>query len=308
MDLAIIVALGLVLFVVPSRLDRWAVARGASPRTLAVLAAVTLAGLVAVPVAFVVCTGVLGVSGHSDRLRVVAVAALLFVAVAAARAVARVAHVRRCWLRLAATASALRLPRTAEGVIVLPVAETLAFVAGTEAYVSKGLLERLPPGQSSAVVAHERAHQAAGHARLMSAAGAITHGLFGLRPARAAEQALYRELDALADRAASRATDDPAAVAQALREIAHSADTDHDIDLRLARIHGRHRASSSVDAIVRLAAMLLALLVLAAVCVALNVGNGLLGVLACSVAVVAFVYFARPLVLESSRPRTPRRA
>lgn len=303
MDLAIIVALGVVLFVVPNRLDRWALARGASPRTLAVLAAVTLAGLAALPVAFVICTGVLGVSGHSDRLRVVAVAALLFVAVAAARAVARVLQVRRCWTRLAATASALGLARTPEGVIVLPVPEALAFVAGTEAFVSQGLLERLPAGQSSAVIAHERAHQVARHGRLMSAAGAITHGLFGVRPARAAVHALYRELDALADHAATRATDDPAAVAAALEDLRATDDRDDDVRLRLARIAGRHPARSRVDAVVQGAVTLLVLLVLAAVCVALNAGTLVLGVVACTLAVAAFLYFVRPLMLERSDVR-----
>lgn len=300
MDLALILALGAVLLMVPSRLDRWALARGASPRALAVLAAVTLTGLAALPIAFVVCTGVVGVSGHSDRLRVFAVAGLLLVAVAGARAIAHVVQIRRCWSRLAATAAALALPRTQEGLIVLPVPEALAFVAGTEAFVSEGLLERLPVGQSSAVVAHERAHQAARHGRLMSAAAAIRHGLFGVGPARAAERALYRELDALADDAATRATKEPDAVAQALLELSTLGEKDDDLRTRLARMDGRDQTSSWADAVARAAAMLLALLVLAVLCVALNAGNLVLGVMACSLAIAVFIYLARPLVLERS--------
>ena len=303
MDLALILALGTVLLVVPSRLDRWALARGASPRALAVLAVVTLTGLAALPVAFVVCTGLVGVSGHSDSFRVVAVAGLLLVAVASARAIAHVVQIKRCWSRLAATASALALPRTAEGLIVLPVPEALAFVAGTEAFVSAGLLERLSADQSSAVLAHERAHQTARHGRLMSAAGAITHGLFGVRPARAAQRALYRELDALADDAATRATKDPVAVADALRQLSAFGEQDEDVRTRLARINRRHHTSSGADVVARIAALLLGLLVLAVLCVALNAGNLVIGVLSCFLAVAVFAYLARPLMFEpSGRP------
>lgn len=303
MDLAVILAVAGVLLIVPTRLDRWALARGASPRTLAALAAVTLAGLAALPVAFVVCTGTLSVNGHSERLRLVAVVALLLVAIAAGRAIAHVVRVRRCWARLAATAEALRLARRPDGVIVLPVPEALAFVAGTEAFVSEGLLERLPACQTAAVVAHERAHQAARHGRLMSVAGAITHGLFGTGAARAAERALYRELDTLADEAAVHATGDPAAVAHALRHLA-ARDTGEDhVALRLARMKHGQQASTGTDTVVRGIAMLLALLVLAALCVALNIGNIVLGILACTLAIAAFVYVARPLTWTSPSRR-----
>lgn len=300
MDLALIVALGAVLFAVPSRLDRWALARGASSRTLAVLAAVTLAGLAALPIAFVVCTGALGASSHAGWVRFVAVAALLFVAVAGARAVARVVRIKRWWSRLAATATALRLPRTPEGVIVLPVPEALAFVAGSEAFVSEGLLERLPVGQSAAVIAHERAHRAGRHGRLMSAAAAITHGLFGARPARAAEQALYRELDVLADDAATRAANDPTALVQAMRRLALPGEHGDDTRLRLARMERGHRSNPAADAMVRGVAAVLGVLVLAALCVALGVGKLLLGVLACALAIVVFVYVARPLFIDEA--------
>lgn len=295
MDVALILALGAVLFVVPSRLDRWALVRGASPQTLAALAAVTLTGLAALPLAFVACTGVVGASGHSDGLRVVAVAGLLLVAVAGGRAVARVVQIRRGWSRLAATASVLELPRTPEGLIVLPLPEVLAFVAGTDAFVSEGLLERLPAGQASAVVAHERAHQVARHGRLMSAAGAVTHGLFGFGPARSAERVLYRELDALADDAAARVTQDPAAVTQALRSLTAPSAPGGEMSVRLARLDGRDHARSGADAIAQGAALLLALMLVATICVAFGATSVVLGVLACSLAVAVFIYLAGPL-------------
>lgn len=301
MDLVILLALAAVLLALPGPVDRWALARGARPRTLAALAAVTLAGLAALPAAIAVCARSTDAEGGHAGVRLAAVAGLLLVAAGAGRAVAHAVTVRRRWRRLRAIAKALDLRPNEQGNTVLPVPELLAFAAGTDAFVSRGLLDRLPPEQGRAVMEHEREHTAGRHGRLLAAAGAVSRAWFGARAARAAENALHRELDVLADRAAVRETGDAAALRDALIGLAAEEPADQtDTRIRLRRLDPQHHGTQFVERLVQAATALLALLVLAAICVALHVGDQLLGIVACAVAAAFFAYLTAPALTRKT--------
>jgi Zn-dependent protease with chaperone function len=296
MDLVILLGLAGVLLVVPARVDRWALKRGASPTTLAALAAVTLAGLAALPIAFVICTTASSAGDDDVLARLTAVAGLLMIGVGAGRALAKVVAVRRRWAALAALARELDLPRTDHGVTVLPVPEVLAFAAGTDAFVSQGLLEHLSESERAAVLAHEREHAVARHARLLAVAGAVSHGLFAARPARAAEAALRREADVLADRAAAAANPGgAAAVAAALRRLADDGG-DAAVQHRLRRLEDRSSARLRGNRLAGAVTIGIGVLVISAVCVALRVADPLLAVLACTTALAVFGFLMRPVL------------
>ncbi len=299
MDIAILIALAAVLLFLPGRVDRWALARGARPKTLAALAAVTLAGLTALPAAIAVCASSSDADGDHLATRLAAVSGVLLVAVAAGRAVAHTVAVHRRWRRLRAVAHALDLPETEHGVKILPVPELLAFAAGTDAFVSEGLLKRLPDAERRAVLAHEQEHGAARHGRLLAAAGAVRYAWFGARAARAAEAALHRELDVLADDAAARGIGNPRGVRDALLRLATYHDDDA-VQVRLRRLDRPAGATPLAERAVQAVTVVLALLLLAGVCVALHIGDQVVGVLACAIAVAVFGYLTAPVLVRRS--------
>lgn len=303
MGLAVIFATALALVLAPPLVDRWAARRGASPATLGALALVTLAGLAAVGLAFVICTATLTRHGNGAfGIRLAVVAGLLLVAVAAGRAIAQAVRLRRRSLELSRGLAALGPHRRADGVNVLPVGDVLAFVAGTDAFVSRGLLDRLSPAQQRAVIEHEREHASARHGRLAAAARALSHGLFRLPVARRAEATLERELDVLADRAAARRLGDPGPVREALvalsaRDGARSGDGEGPIERRIARLGAGGRAGSApAEAAVRALTLALAVAVFASLCVSFHASGVWLGVMACAAALVGFLSLARPLL------------
>ncbi len=300
--LVIFVLAGALLFV-PPLVDRWALRRGASPETLAALAAITLLGVVAVPLTLATCTGFLAARGHDgDGLSLVTVSGLLLVAVAAGRTVARMRRIRRGWRSLSRLAGALQLREEPGGVKVLPVRELLAFTAGTEAFISQGLIDRLTPAQRQAVIEHEREHAQRGHARLLSAARALTHGAFDIAPARHAARVLDRELDVLADRAAARRVGDPIAVQDALRAVASAAADqatrrdDEATRERIERLSHESRRRPLIDAAVRLVALTLGALLLASICLSIHAGTVWLGITACVLFVAGFVSLTGPVL------------
>jgi hypothetical protein len=270
----------------------------------------TLLGVAAVPVTFAICTGLLAVRDHLHHgLSVPAVGGLLLVALAAGRTSARMLSTRRRWSGLARIAAALQLPEVG-GVKVLPVGELLAFVSGTEAFISQGLIERLTPDQRRAVIEHEREHATRRHGRLLAAARALTHGSFDAHPARHAAGVLDRELDALADRAAARRVGDPLTVQDTLRAVATATSSRREIDAttraRIQRLSLGERRHPLVDAVVRIVTIALAALLLASICVSLHTSSVALGVLACVLLVAGFVSFARPaLKPDKPLPSTP---
>lgn len=301
MDVAVIFATALALALAPPAVDRWAARRGASPTTLAVLALVTLAGLAAVALAFAICTATLAHhEGGAFVIRLAAVAGLLFVALAAGRAIAQVVRIRRRWSEVSRAAAALRPHRRPDGVRVLPVGDLLAFVAGTDAFVSRGLVERLSPAQQRAVIEHEREHADAGHGHLLATARALSHALFRLPPARRAEATLERELDALADRAAARRLADPEPVREALVALAPGEADDAEgaaaLDRRIAGLGLEGRAGlGAAEAAARTLTVVLAVAALASVCVSLHASGIWLGLMTCAAVVAGFVSLVRPL-------------
>jgi hypothetical protein len=306
-DVAIIFALAGALAVVPALVDRWALPRGAAPESLAALAAITLLGVVAVPLSFAICTGFLAAHDHgADALSAAALSGLLLVAVLAGRTTARMLHIRRRWSALSRLAAALQPREDPSGVKVLPVGELLAFVSGTEAFISQGLIDRLTPAQSRAVIEHEREHAERKHARLLSAARAVSHGTFGLHPASHAAEVLDRELDALADRAAARRLGDRRAVYEALRTLADATSEDGRVDsptrARIERLStAESRRRPLIDAAVRFATLALGALLLASICVSIHAALTWLGVTACVLFLAGFVSLARP-VLQPQQP------
>jgi len=305
-DVAVLFGIAAVLAVVPALVDRWGLRRGVSPPTLAALALVTLFGLAALPVAFALCTSTLAAHDHGDaELRLTALAGLAFVAIATGRALARVVRVLRAWSALARSATALAAPPGADGARILPVAEPLAFVARSEAFVSSGLLERLSPAQRRAVIEHEREHVTARHGRMLVAARALRHALFDLPPARHAEHALHRELDALADRAAARRVGDPATVRSALLDLG-AADDSEAVGMRIARLDAATSAARSYpDRLVGAITLLLAGLIFAAICASIHTREIWLGISACGLALLGFVSFTSPLRSSAARTKTP---
>jgi hypothetical protein len=305
-----IFVLAVVLAFLPPLTDRWALRRGASPEALVALALVTLAGVVAVPVAFVLCTaGAAGSELGHGAPSAVGVAGLLLVAIAAGRTLARAIAIRRRWRSIARLAATLELPTVSGGVRVLPVDELLAFAAGTEAFVSRGLMERLTPAARRAVIEHEREHASRGHTRLVGAGRALAHGSFHLLPARRAVEALDRELDALADRAAARRVRDPRAVRAALHATAAaSADemTAHDeaaIPHRIERLTSCEASRQRlVDGAVRVVTLGLGALVLAVICLSVHTSIVWLGAAACALLTASLVAFARPAFIRRPLP------
>jgi hypothetical protein len=305
-DLAIILALAALLAVVPPLVDRWALRRGASPETLAALAATTLLGVAAVPLAFAICTGLWAAHDHGrDNLSAAAIGGLLLIALVAGRTIARMLAIRRRWTELERVAAALQLPEEPGGVTVLPIGESLAFASGTHAFVSQGLIERLTPEQRRAVIEHEREHAARGHGRLLAVACALTHGAFDLHPARHATRALDRELDALADRAAARRVGDPRTVQDTMRAVAATAsrecEIDHATGTRIRRLSLDGKRRPLIDAVVRTITLSLGLLLLASVCVSVHASETWLGVLACVLLLAGFLSLTRP-ALKHKRP------
>jgi Zn-dependent protease with chaperone function len=307
----LIFALAVVLAFVPALVDRWAVRRGASPEALIALATVTLAGIAALPVAFVICTG--GLAAH-DAPSVAGIIGLLLVAIAAGRTLARMIAIRRRWCALSSVVAALQLPAEPGGASVLPLGELLAFASGTEAFVSQGLIDRLSPTERRAVIEHEREHVLRGHTRLLAAARALTHGSFDLAPARRASQALDRELDVLADRGAAQRLGDPTAVQSALRTaVAQTAEgattcddatTERRLELLATSVTPRR---GLVNGTVRLVTLGVGAAVLTAICLSMHTSTVWLGVAACALLIASLVAFTKPVLAHSTRapPPTP---
>jgi|SRR5581483_2039860 len=296
MGIALIFALALALAALPGPVDRWAERRGAQPETLASLAAVALLGIAAAPVAFAICTGTLAIEdGGRDGLDLLAATGLLLVALAGGRAVARMLRIRRRWVALARVARALE-PAGRDGpVTVLPLEELLAFSSGTRAFVSQGLLDRLSPEQRAAVIEHEREHAQRRHGRLSAAARAISHGAFGVRPARDAAGALDRELDVLADRGAAARAGAPAlrGALAAVAAATHPDQPDGAVEARMRRLAAERRPL--VDATVRLLSVALVALVLASICLSIHPASLALGAATCALLIAGFASLAWPL-------------
>ena len=306
-----ILALAGVLVLLPAPLDRWALRRGASPETLIALATITLTGIAAVPVAFLICTShPAGGHASSPADSVIAVTGVLLVANAAGRALGRAFAIRRRWRALASIAAALEPTDERADVKLLPVNAPLAFASGTQAFVSQGLVDRLGPAERLAVIEHERQHAQHHHGRLLAAARALTYATFNLAPARRASQVIDRELDVLADQAAAQRLHNPGAVQNALLAITTDATIQlsrdqHTLQRRLGRLDPSRRSQSAIaDHAVGLATLAIGTGILLAICLSIHSTSIWLGIAACTLLIAGIYTFTRP-VLITARATSP---
>ncbi|WP_249011874.1 M48 family metalloprotease [Conexibacter sp. DBS9H8] len=303
-----ILALAAVLALLPAAVDRWASRRGASPQALIVLASITLAGIGALPVALIVCLSARGI-GRDRPLPggLVVLLGLVLLAVLAGRATARTVIIRRRWRALAEIAHRLTPTGASSEVAVIPVSDLLAFAAGSQTFVSRGLLERLSPSETLAVIEHEREHADHHHGRLLMAATAITHASFNLAPARRAAQIITRELDVLADRAAAHRLGDASAVQSALETISGAGDPADGTDpatlrRRLDRLGPAPGTSPlRAESGVRLATLAVSTGILITICLSVHTTSLWLGIATCTLLVISLWAFVGPVVGPRAR-------
>jgi Zn-dependent protease with chaperone function len=149
-------------------------------------------------------------------------------AVAARTGLAAVTHLRaagRQALRHAQTARLVGRPEPALGAVLVEHSQPSAYcVAGRHPTVvlTTGAMQALDPGQLDAVLAHERAHLAARHHRLLAAARIGRLVLPFLPLMRDADAQVARLVEMHADDAATR-TSDPRSLATALVALATAA-------------------------------------------------------------------------------------
>ncbi len=191
----------------------------AGPAVLASFSLVTLVSLMLLPLAAAACLAQSVLSG--DRAAVVVILALAMVGVAAGMVARASLSAVEIWRSRRVIAG---LARTAafdsrDGVLVVPVEEPPAFLAGDVVVVSRRAALALPPRELDAVIAHEKAHSAGRHPTLTLIATALRRGLLGFPPARRFEIALREQLELLADDRAAAEMGDPRPVASAITRL-----------------------------------------------------------------------------------------
>jgi hypothetical protein len=255
-----------------------------SPRLLAALHMVSLAGLALLPAGGVVCAGLSLARPAAGTAALaahcgpgtgaglwlpagLALAALVPLAWQAARVLGAARRTELDGMALAAAR-----PRRLRGggvVWVLPSADPAAYACGLrrpKAVVTSGLLGLLDPAEQRAVCEHEYAHVRLGHPRLLLA-GAIVARAYGfLPPVRHAWSGLRRELEAAADDEAVRAAGaGPVLSALARAALARSAapgtaaafgDPQH-LRYRIARLQEPRPASRGASALTALGGLTL---------------------------------------------------
>jgi Zn-dependent protease with chaperone function len=155
---------------------------------------------------------------------------VLTAAVAVRTALTAASHLRltrRQALRHARTARLVGRPEPALGAVLVEHAQPAAYcVAGRHPTVilTTGALQALAPGQLEAVLAHERAHLAGRHHRLLAMARISRRALPFLPLMRDAEAQVQRLVELHADDAATQARD-PGALATALVVLATASST-----------------------------------------------------------------------------------
>jgi Zn-dependent protease with chaperone function len=298
-----ILALAAVLALLPAAVDRWASPRGASPQALIALAAITLAGITALPVALTLCLSAHGLARRGWLpVPLMMALGLLLLAGAAGRAIAQTVLVRRRWRALAEIARSLNPADAAGDVTVIPVSDPLAFAAGSQTFVSRGLLQRLSPSETRAVIEHEREHAHRHHGRMLMAATALTHASFNLGPARRATRVISRELDVLADRAAAERLGDASAVQSALETVSRGDGLTDRLDPdALARRLDRLGPSPGPPSLlaekgVRLTTLAVSTGILLTICLAVHAASLWLGVATCTLLVISLWAFIAPVI------------
>lgn len=291
MTVALLLAAAVGLLAVSRTVERHA-GTAASPTALACLALVTLVGLALIPLAIAACLGANALDEHRSTQASTALltAAVAVVSLSVLRFARELRRTREEHDRIDRTAASLE--PTPDGVVIVPHDRAAAFSTQRTVVVTSPLADRLEPGELAAVIAHERAHQRGGHARLARWARALRRvGIGGRRT----EHDLRLHLEAAADSDAALALADPALVARAL----HIDPDHHAAGHRLAALtRGR---SLAAEIVVRAAIAAVAAITFIAICAALHATYLGLGVTACAAAGLYVWLLLRPL-------RTHRRA
>jgi hypothetical protein len=245
----------------------------AGPAVLASFSLVTLVSLMLLPLAAAACLAQSLLSG--DRAAVVVILALAMVGVAAGMVARASLSAVEIWRSRRVIAG---LARTAafdsrDGVLVVPVEEPPAFLAGDVVVVSRRAALALPPRELDAVIAHEKAHSAGRHPTLTLIATALRRGLLGFPPARRFEIALREQLELLADDQAAAEMGDPRPVASAITRLrprpANPANNPA-TERRLERLRSAHDAIPGGDRIVWAATAALGTLTAVVTCAAVH--------------------------------------
>jgi Zn-dependent protease with chaperone function len=240
----------------------------AGPAVLASFSLVTLVSLMLLPLAAAACLAQSLPSG--DRAAMVVVLATMGLAVGmVARASLSAVEIRRSRRVIAGLARTAACDDSRIGVLVVPVEEPSAFVAGDVVVVSQRTALALPPGELDAVIAHEQAHATGRHPTLILIATALRRGLLGFPADRHFEIALREQLELMADDRAATEIGDPRPVASAivrLRQRPHDAV----IQRRLERLGGGHPPTPGDDRIVWAATAALGTLTVVVTCAAMH--------------------------------------
>ena len=101
-----------------------------------------------------------------------------------------------------------------------PLALTVGALLRPRVYISRGLLGRISPVTTAAVLAHERAHARGRHGSLQSLGRTVSHAFSFFPPMRLAADHLILGLELAADERAVEVVGDPILLASALVEVA----------------------------------------------------------------------------------------
>lgn len=300
MTVGVFAATVVALVALPAVIDRWAAGR-AAPVQLVTRAMVRLMGLVLVPTVAAVCAAQLLGHHHDPGRAWVFAAAGALAAGTLGRAGAAVWTARGQW-RAASVALAATGTPDGRGVVIIPLDSPIGFVAGPYLAVSIGLLDRLSPEETEAVIAHETAHRDGGHPRLAAWAHGLRQGSFSIPPARAAEARVRQQLEVIADRHAAAALDDPEPVRTAVTKLAAAhplgpalPGTVSCVDDRLQCLGPDQPATDGAATIVATTTGVVAAATVAVVCGALHLDLVGVGVAVCGLTAVALVGLFQPL-------------
>jgi hypothetical protein len=275
----------------------------AGPAVLATFSLVTLVSLMLLPLAAAACLARSLLSG--DRAAMVLVPATVGLAVGmVARAGFSAVETRRSRRVIAALARTAACGHSRNGVLVVPVEEPPAFVAGDVVVVSQRTALALPPGELDAVIAHEKAHAAGRHPTLTLTATALRRGLLGFPPARRFEIVLREQLELLADGRAAAEMGDPRPVASAITRLRRRPHGPA-IRRRLERLGGGPPPTPGDDRIVWAATAALGTLTVVVTCTAVHAEWVFAGAGLCLVIGAGVLRLLLPLH-RTPTPRAPR--
>ncbi|MGQ0826695.1 MAG: M48 family metalloprotease, partial [Actinomycetota bacterium] len=289
MTVAVLLGAAVALLAISRTVERHA-RTTASPTALACLALVTLVGLALIPLAAAACLGANALDEHRSTAGSTALlsSAIGLVALSALRFGHELRRTRGEHGRIDRTAASLEPTR--DGIVIVPHDRAAAFSTQRTVVVTSRLAATFEPDELAAVVAHERAHQRGGHARLARWARALRRVSIG---GRLAEHDLRLHLETAADHDAALAIGQPALVARALQ----THPDHHAASQRLAALSGTRTRPAEIT--VRVAIAAAAAIVFIAICAAMHAIYLGLGITACAAAGLYVALLLRPLRTHS---------